>query len=102
VTNAVLVADPEAKQAVAMIAAMTRAVSSSELKSVYLDRDRVLAFYLGAGVSHETFVFREHLPERRSLDSYSDAEIDALYAPTADEDRALAAMGLSAWAKRLK
>lgn len=40
--------------------------------------------------------------ERRSLDSYSDAELDALYAPTEAEDRALAAMGLSAWAKRLK
>lgn len=38
---------------------------------------------------------------RRSLDSYSDAELAALYAPTAEEDRELAALGLSAWVEGL-
>ncbi len=101
-TTAVLVADPESKQAVAAIAAMTHAVSSFEPKGVYLEAEQIVVRFLFPSVSNETFLFREPQAERRSLDSYSDAELDALYAPTEAEDRALAAMGLSAWAKRLK
>jgi hypothetical protein len=40
--------------------------------------------------------------KRRPLSSYSDAELSALYAPTADEDRDLASLGLAAWAHRLE
>jgi hypothetical protein len=39
--------------------------------------------------------------KRRPLDSYTDAEIEALYAETADEDREFAALGLREWLERL-
>lgn len=40
--------------------------------------------------------------QRRPLSSYSDAELSVLYAPTTDQDRELASLGLAAWAHHLE